>query len=131
VPAEVTWHTSRLESARASSAEEEVCDELPARYLSAFRACPFRTSTQPTRSWRRPATRAALWILAVPVSSSSGWRSARRQRVPYVRTLAGRRPRTWPPTRSVTSVCRPHDNRLPAQRGRAGWIDEVIASKDW
>src|SRR5918996_1108387 len=38
-PAEVvTRHTSRLESARASSAEKEVCDELPARYLSAFRA---------------------------------------------------------------------------------------------
>ena len=55
-------------------------------------SAPFRTSTQPTRSWRRPATRAVLWILAAPVWSSSGWRSALKQRAPYVLTRAGLAP---------------------------------------
>ena len=65
---------------------------LPDMYQHFERA--FRTSTSPTRGWRRPATRAALSMLAAPASSSSGWRSARRQSVPYGRTLAGRWPRT-------------------------------------
>src|SRR5919106_2521099 len=92
-PAEVvTRHTSRLESARASSAEKEVCDELPARYLS------------DPRSARLVKLGVAIGALAEAVRSHAR------------RALA----ENMTPTKSAMSVCSP--SRQSASRTRwQGW----------
>ena len=71
---------------------------------------------------------AVLWILAVPVSSSSGWRSARRQRAPYVRTLAVRGREHDPDEVRHVGLLALTTIGFPHTGAGLEWIDEVIAS---
>jgi 4-carboxymuconolactone decarboxylase len=101
---------------------------LPDIYQRFERAYP--TVPGPTRTWRRPVTRAAPSMLAALVSSSSGRdRSAGRGCRSLARLPGVGRERDTEEVRHVgllalTTIGFPHTV------AGLGWIDEVIASKD-
>jgi hypothetical protein len=88
-----------------------------------------RTSTQPTRSWPRPATRAVLWILECPSRQARG--SDRRAGRGCLRSHA-RRPlaeNLTPDEVRQVGLLALTTIGFPYTVGELGWIDEVIASK--
>jgi alkylhydroperoxidase/carboxymuconolactone decarboxylase family protein YurZ len=93
-------------------------------------SAPFRTSTSPTRSWRRPATRAVLSMLAAPVSSSSGWRSAQAEGAVRSHVRRALAENITPEEVHHVGLLALTTLAFPHTVAGLGWIDELIASKD-
>jgi hypothetical protein len=127
----VTPSRTRSRSGSRGKARPSTCSPGPRPLRSiCISSAPFRTSTQPTRSWPRPATSAVLWILECP--SRQGRGGDRRAGRGCLRSHA---------RRALAENLTPDEVRqvgllalttigFPHTLAGLGWIDEVIASKD-